>query len=68
MMPVNMLRLWHSEFSANLFGERVRSFVVSWNGLNLAVLWIAPKLVLLALALQKAAIPSKMPQQFSLFH
>jgi len=41
---------------------------VSWNGLNLAVLWIAPKLVLLALALQKAAIPSQMPQQFSLFH
>jgi hypothetical protein len=34
----------------------------------LAVLWIAPKLVLLALALEKAAIPPKMPQQFPLFH
>jgi hypothetical protein len=41
---------------------------MSWNGLNVAVLWIAPKLVFLALTLQKATIPSKMPQQLSLFH
>jgi hypothetical protein len=41
---------------------------MSWDGLNLAIPWIAPKLVLLALALQKAAIPPKMPQQFSPFH
>jgi len=41
---------------------------VSWNGLNLAVLRIAPEFVFFALALQKAAIPPKMPQQFPPFH
>jgi hypothetical protein len=35
---------------------------MSWNGLNLAVLRIAPELMLLSLALQKTAIPPKVPQ------
>jgi hypothetical protein len=35
---------------------------VSWNGLNPAILRITPKLMLFALALQKTAIPPKMPQ------
>lgn len=38
------------------------------NGLDLAVLRVAPKLVLLALTLEKTTIPTKMPEQLSAFH
>jgi hypothetical protein len=38
------------------------------NRLDLAVLRIAPKLVLLALTLEKAAVPTQLPKQLSSFH
>ena len=39
-----------------------------WYGLDLAVLWIAPEFVLLALTLEKATIPAQVPKQLSSLH